>query len=817
VDKISQKGFAPIIFLVIGAIIALVVIKPLQKSVPTAVISPQSNQIKATLLTLTDAEQQQNLEKYLTVEAALLGVADNISLYFKDLDHGKQFSIEPTKSWIPASTIKTYVVLEAFRQRDLGLINFDNEVTISSSNVVSTELETDEFPRLREGEKATIRQLVEAMIIQSDNTAYNTLLDILDRRNVNAALKSIGLTETVVGEKLNLDDNQFQTDLQALGRQPNTTTVKDLASFFDLLYNKKIADSDEIIGIFKRQKINNMIPALLPSPTEVAHKTGNWASIYHDGGVVFKPNDPFVLTVFTNTGDPNVVAKLARVAYFQTPDSVGQPVSFNNQPDTNHFAKSPYDKIALNEGSSSDILGETTDSEKFPAITAADLGINQKDLSISPKEAQDLQAALITPGSFLYGIKTFIREKQLQNATDNSGKAKVYLDLARDKLAEVKSLLEKGDVAGIGFLLDQSEQDLAKATELAQNDPNKDLLLVQIKQVNDLHFAVLNEKAQQLPSQDKEKFIDTVYNFYQKDKKDVTTVVNTSVIANATQQKPAIGTVTQVKDGTATLQFDDGTKKDVLLNDGAKVRSFQQDTYQSPSSIATGDKIAVIGITNNNAKIVPEFILKNVPKELPNKHTGTVIEIKPDENTLKILNQKGQEETIKVSSNTVVQSKDTNVSLGGIMAGSQITVFGVVATPPASSSPPFSLRSIPFFGNSSSSSAQTTSSPSPAPANAPKIPQASTTPSQNNQTNTKTPAPTVNTTPKPTPTSKQPTVELKATSVTVTSNGSGKNEIVQPKKPAPSQPKPPPQSQPAKQPETKPQPPTPAKPSSIKK
>lgn len=792
----NQKGFAPIIILVISAIVVFFSIKPIQTIIEqkigivpkpspliTAQVSPAGN---TPINALSDADQQKKLEKYLTVEAALLGVSDNISLFFKDLDHGKEFSIEPSKSWIPASTIKAYVVLEAFRQRDLGLINFDSQVTITADNVVPTELETDEFPRLREGMTATIRQLVEAMIIQSDNIAYNTLLDILDRKNINLALKHIGLTETVVGEKLNLDDNQFQTDLQAAGRQPNTTTVKDLTTFFDLLYNHKIADSNEILNIFKRQKINNMIPALLPVSTKVAHKTGEWASIYHDGGVIFKPSDPFILTVFTNTGDPNIVAKLARVAYFQTADSVGQAVSLNNQ-QTNRLFASTYEKIVLSDESDSNVLAESTNNEKFPAVTAADLGINQQDLSVTPQEASNLPAAFLTPGGLLYNLKTFIQDEQLKFAIGDSEKAKKHIAISKDQLSEVKTLLQKGDIGGVQSLLNESEKNLAKATELSKNSPDKDLLLIQIKQVNDLHFAVLNERAQKIPNQDKEKFIDTVYNFYQKSKAEVTSVVNTSIIANVTQQKPAIGTVTEVKDNTATLQFDDGTKKEVILNDGAKVRAFHQDTYQSPSSITTGDKIAVIGITNAQAKIIPEFILKDVPKELPNKHNGTIIEISPDQNTLRILNKKGQQEVIKVLSNTVIQSKDTNVSLSGIKAGSQITVFGVVTntnlpqitnspqslvapSPLPSASLPKSSSAPPSFVPSSSTkpliNPSQTNSPLPSvfPTSTPKIPQASALPAQKSSIN------------------KKPIIELKATSITVTSNSSGKNEVTTNKK-----------------------------------
>ena len=785
--------------MLVSLLIVSVVRISAQKSFsPASVLSnPRPLVSGSSSTSLSDAEQQKQLEKYLTVETALLGVSDSISLYFKDLDHGKEFSIEPTKSWIPASTIKTYVVLEAFRQRDLGLINFNQTVTITADNVVPTELETDEFPRLREGTTATIKQLIEAMVTQSDNTAYNSLLDVLDRRNINLALKNIGLTETVVGEKLNLDDSQFQQDLAVPGRQPNTTTVKDLASFFDLLYNHKIADSDEILAIFKRQKINNMIPALLPAGTEVAHKTGDWAPIYHDGGVVFKPGDPFILTVFTNSGDPTIVSQLAKVAYFQNADSVGKSVSLgpNTQP-TKEIASSGYPEIALSGPVSSNVLGETTD-DKFPTITAEDLGINADDLSVSPKQADDLHSAFITPGSLIYNLKSLFQQRQLENMGSNDAKAKEYISLAKDKLSQVKTLLDKGDMSSVDSTLSESEDYLAKATTLAQTDPDKDLLLLQIKQLNDLHFAVLSQKAQSVKPADKEQFIDTVYNFYQKNQQQVAPVVNSSVIANAVQQKPAIGTITEVKNQVATIQFDDGTKKDVQLSDDTKVRSFNEQNYQSSDSIKQGDKIAVVGLTNADQKIVPEFILKDVPKELPSNHTGTIVEINPDASTLKMVDKKGNEEIIKVEDNTTIKAKDTDVSVEGIKAGSQITVFGTTETIPSTDSgqkdnnqnPLFNIPVLNFLEKLSG--ANSSPSPIPSPTATPK-----TSASPSVSPTAKTPAgsaPSIvktgsGATPNQSPTSvssssspSKQTTEIKATSITVTVNSSGSKEVVAPK------------------------------------
>ncbi len=824
-----MKGFSHILILVlIGVAVAVTLFHSNRPQIQAKqIVSPQvETQAKQAT---PSAETTQRLEKYLTVEAALLGISDNVSLYFKDLKSNNEVSIDPTKSWIPASTIKAYVVLEAFRQRSLGLIDFDKTVTIKAENVVPTELETDEFPRLREGTQATIKQLVEAMIIQSDNTAYNTLLDILDRRNINLSLKNIGITETVVGEKLNLDDGQFQTDLQVLGRQPNTTTVKDLATFFDLLYNKKIANADEILTIFKRQKINDMIPALLPNDIAVAHKTGDWAPIYHDGGVVYKPDNPFILTIFTNSDDPRIVARMAEVAYFQTAASVGKLTAFNTTPSFQALQSNSH--VYLSEAPNGQVVLAAETPDKFPEISASDLGITQKDLNVTSMQAKDFLGAIITPGSFLYNVKKFFEDAQLKNAQGNSSKVQALVNLSKNRLSEAKSLISTGDFKTADIVLKESENNLEQATQFAKDDSNKDLLLLQIKRANDLHYSVLAERAATVNDAGKEQFIDDVYNFYQQNHQKVAPIINTSVAANPIQQKPAVGTITEIKDNQAKIQFDDGTSKEIVLAPDTKVRSFQESSYQSVSNIQTGDKVAVVGLTNSNSQIIPQFILKNIPKELPQVHQGTVIEIKPDENTMKILDKKGQEEIIKINLDTVIKGKDTNVSLEGIKAGSQVTIFGTTQNnlfqtstpvPSVSSSeqPSFSSGSpIPFqpsLSNSSpnnpvSGSVNSTNQKSPTSPQSPSnnSPQSQGQSNGSNTGNTgkniTVPANTKVTTPTNsqttnTPAQTKPTIGVQATSITVTKNSSGKDEKVSKSEPKKEEPK---KEEPKKSPETK--------------
>lgn len=665
----NQKGFAPVIVIILLSLVSLILFKP--KDQP--LVEPQKNipQIKQAT---SSSQLKEKLTKYLTVEAALLGATDSISLDFKDLNQDQEISISPEKSWIPASTIKSYVVLEAFRQKRAGLVSFDQQVTVKAANVVPTELETDEFPTLREGTTASIKQLVEAMIIQSDNTAYNTLLDILDRRNINNTLRALSLTETVIGEKLNLDNDQLQQDLQTPGRQPNTTTAKDLSSFFELLYSKKVADTEAILEIFKRQKINNMIPALLPEKVTVAHKTGAWAPIYHDGGIVYKPDGPFILTIFTNQNDPSVVAKIAQVAYFQSASAVGKDLPLNNK----KTAFEPLSWLISMVNTDINVLATATAAtadEKFPQITAADLGITSSDLTVDHQEVEQISSALITPGSLFYDLKRLAENIQSRFATNDLQKNEVLLNQSASRLSEVKSELQHGNIDQANKLLDESENNLKKVADKINNQSQPDSQTIKLKQLSDLHFAALNEAAKNIPDRQKEQFVDMVYQLYQKNKQEIAPKVKNTAPSNPFQVQPVIGTVKEVKRNSVTLQFADNSTKEVVINNLTATRQFGQQQLESGTNLAVGSKVAVIGQTANNGTIVPQFILKNIPKELPDKKEGVVTKIDPQNNTIEIKDKTGKLDSVKVDPATKVQSKDTDISIGGIKAGSQVTVF----------------------------------------------------------------------------------------------------------------------------------------------
>lgn len=452
-----------------------------------------------------------------------------------------------------------------------------------------------------------------------------------------------------------------------------------------------------------------------------------------------------------------IVAKLAQVAYFQDPKYVGK-----------NLAVVPAQKKALaslnrplySTNQKEQVLGVSTDN-KFPEVTAEDLGITSKDLSPDTRQINNVQSALVTPGSILYNIKKGLEGAQLKLSFSNNQKTKSYMIQAKNRLSEIKTLLSKGDLKDTDQLLSQAVDDIKKATNLAKNDPHKDVLLVEIKKTYDLYYAVMGDKANNVPEDQKAQFVDSVYNFYQKGKAEISPVINASVIVNPTQQKPTVGVIEKVSSTEMTLKFDDGSTKQVNMSDGTNVRSSDQEVSQDLNNLKIGTKVAVLGPTGEGNTINAQFVLNNIPQGLTDQHQGTVTSVDPNQRVIKVIDQKGQVNIVKIDDSTSVKSKDTNVSIEGIKAGSQVIIFGAtsanVSTDSATSSgntgdaPVTPKHSVPV-------------SPSPVSTNKPSV---------------------VGPTPVPAP---SPVSVIKATSVTVVVNSSGKTEVKQTPSPTPAAP-----------------------------
>lgn len=262
-------------------------------------------------LELADSAQwneNKELSAFLAQQVKALGLGD-ASVMLVSLDKGEVAQVRPARAFYPASVIKLPVMAEAYHQAAAGKISLDQPVTVTAANTVDTwQPPGDTRPLLHAGSKATVRQLIELMITRSDNTATNTLIDLLGRDKITAYMRELGLPDIQVHRKLSV-----ASDPIADGR--NTMTGEQTARLLALIAQGHLVDrasSAAMLGTLGAQLDNDKIPAGLPKGAKVYHKTGETSQTTHDAAIIDWQGHRYVLSVFTNltpgTAQPKITA-----------------------------------------------------------------------------------------------------------------------------------------------------------------------------------------------------------------------------------------------------------------------------------------------------------------------------------------------------------------------------------------------------------------------------------------------------------------------------------------------------------------------------
>ena len=250
----------------------------------------------------------------------------NFALAFKNLDDGKEILINENEIFHAASTMKTPVMIEFYKQLHQGKLSLEDTLQIKNefkSIVDGTMYKLSEFDDSDKntynklGQYYSINNLIYEMITISSNFATNILIDYIGANNVTKSMKEIGA--------LNINVLRGVEDIKAfeLGLN-NTTSAKDLLIIYEKLAKGKIINNESsaiMIDILKDQKYDDIIPKYLPKDIEIANKTGMITGVHHDSGIVFlKGGKKYVIIILSkNMSDmesgTEMMAKISELIY----------------------------------------------------------------------------------------------------------------------------------------------------------------------------------------------------------------------------------------------------------------------------------------------------------------------------------------------------------------------------------------------------------------------------------------------------------------------------------------------------------------------
>jgi beta-lactamase class A len=272
------------------------------------------------------------------------GLGGPVGVYVDHLDTDLVLHYNADELYPTASTLKTPLLYELYRQAEAGKVNLTDRVTLSHENRVPG---SGVLQDLDAGLQPTIRDLAELMIIVSDNWATDLLYSIIGRDAMAATLRDLGMGNTyiplniremfclIAGKEFDdasvtydvlkdaLKHSEPDADCLAYLGDPrnNVSSPRDMGMLMRIIHEGQGISADDrerVIQTLKNQNFNTVIPGRLPldRDIEVAHKTGSLRGVRADVGIVYAPEANYIIAVMSKqqTDAAETVDRLAHAS-----------------------------------------------------------------------------------------------------------------------------------------------------------------------------------------------------------------------------------------------------------------------------------------------------------------------------------------------------------------------------------------------------------------------------------------------------------------------------------------------------------------------
>lgn len=212
---------------------------------------------------------------------------------------GERFGHNAGRRFHSASTIKICIMIELYRQIDAGQHALDERCVMRKDDRANG---SGVMLHLHEGMEFTLNDLCYLMIGISDNTATNMLIDIVGMTRVNATMRALGMTQSVLGRKM----GQFN-----LGpAHENYATPDEFADAIAAIIGNRAASPAScaaMLAMLEKQQNDRRIARHLPRGENAPRwgaKAGSLEQAINDVGFIMTDRGPLIVAVFT-AGQPD--------------------------------------------------------------------------------------------------------------------------------------------------------------------------------------------------------------------------------------------------------------------------------------------------------------------------------------------------------------------------------------------------------------------------------------------------------------------------------------------------------------------------------
>lgn len=228
-----------------------------------------------------------------------------------DLTDGTRMALNENLIFPQASAIKIAILMEVYKQAEDGKFKLSDVRTIrkedkAGGSGILNDLSSDTV-------QMTVRDLCVLMMVLSDNSATNMLIDLVGRENINATMQALGLKETRVRRRM------MDTAASHRGEE-NTSTPAEAVRIMELLHGGKFVNRavcDDILSILKKPKTTSLTSGL-PEGIAIATKPGGIAGVNTEWAIVLVKDRPYAVAVMENYGmgdAPDTIKEISKTLH----------------------------------------------------------------------------------------------------------------------------------------------------------------------------------------------------------------------------------------------------------------------------------------------------------------------------------------------------------------------------------------------------------------------------------------------------------------------------------------------------------------------
>lgn len=228
-----------------------------------------------------------------------------VAVAVKHLRTGETYFLNADTAMPTASLIKLPIMVETYWQVREEKVKLETTLTLKKEDKVQgSGILTQHFS---DGVTLPLRDAVRLMIVYSDNTATNMVIDQIGLPSTSKRMESLGFKDTKLNAKVFRADTRID---QEFGKKYGlgSTTAREMVQLLEMIEQGKVVSPEackEMLGHLRACDDKEKMTRFLPAGTVVAHKTGSVDASKTDAGLIYlkKGTDPVALCVLTDGND----------------------------------------------------------------------------------------------------------------------------------------------------------------------------------------------------------------------------------------------------------------------------------------------------------------------------------------------------------------------------------------------------------------------------------------------------------------------------------------------------------------------------------